>query len=495
VEQANALNRIGLSKSRLLSSLQCRKRLWLEVRQPELAGSFQEGRRAISAGHEVGEVARTLYPGGILVSAEEDVERVLEQSRDLVASSGDITLFEPAFEHRGVLIRADVLRRRRSKLRLIEVKGATTVKPYYLSDVAIQYWVLKGAGLEPDSVAIAHVNRGFVYPGGGDYRGLLRTVNVTAQVRKLQSAVPRWIRAARRVLAGDLPAIETGPHCDDPYPCPFVTFCGDQNTTEFPITLLPYGGKLVQALHDDGYRDLRDVPGDRLTSDTHLRIWRATLSGEPEVDAAAAAAVEDYAFPRFYLDFETISFAVPIWAGTRPYQQLPFQWSCHIEQPGASMAHRQYLDTSGSVPLRGFAESLIGTLGRSGPVFVYSAFESTRLGELASMLPECAAALERIRRRLVDLHPLVRRSYYHPAMRGSFSMKAILPVVAPELDYGLPEVQNGGMAQEAYLESIHADTSPERRQAIRSSLLEYCRRDTLGLVRVLALLDGAARAR
>src|SRR2546428_732692 len=135
VRQANVLNRIGLSKSRLLASLQCRKRLWLEVRQPELAARFQEGRRAISAGLEVGEVARTLYPGGILVSGEEDVERSLEQSRELVATSGDITLFEPAFEHRGVLIRADVLRRRRSKLRLIEVKGGTAVKPYYLSDV------------------------------------------------------------------------------------------------------------------------------------------------------------------------------------------------------------------------------------------------------------------------------------------------------------------------------------------------------------------------
>jgi hypothetical protein len=245
-------------------------------------------------------------------------------------------------------------------------------------------------------------------------------------------------------------------------------------------------------LSADGFEDLRDVPEGRLTNPTHQKIWRVTVSGRPELDPAVAEEIGRQPYPRFYLDFETIAFSVPIWAGTRPYQQIPFQWSCHIEGKDGCVAHEQFLDTTGDLPVRKFAESLIATATTSGPIFTYSHFEGTRLDELAAMLPGLAPKLQKIHGRLVDLLPLTRQSYYHPEMRGLWTLKAVLPTIASELNYEGLEVQDGDMAQLAYLEAINPETSQERRETIRTNLLEYCGRDTEGLVSLTRLFAGAS---
>lgn len=193
--------------------------------------------------------------------------------------------------------------------------------------------------------------------------------------------------------------------------------------------------------------------------------------------------MNDLDWPRYYLDFETITFAVPIWTATRPYEQLPFQWSCHVERQPGVLEHAEYLDTTGVSPMRSFAESLVRQLGDTGPLFVYSAFGSTRLRELASRYPDLAGAIHDVIDRLVDLLPLTRKHYYHPAMKGSFSIKAVLPTVAPDLNYEtLNEVHDGTEAQVAYLEMVDTDASPERQVQLGKALLAYCKLDTLAMV-------------
>lgn len=210
------------------------------------------------------------------------------------------------------------------------------------------------------------------------------------------------------------------------------------------------------------------------------------------MDPDAAAELRQHLYPRYYLDFETIAFAVPVWAGTRPYQQIPCQWSCRIEREDRSVEHKQFLDTRGELPVKALAENLIAAVGTKGPIFAYGSFEGTMLDGLAEMLPRVAAKLRKIRSRLVDVLALARQVYYHPEMKGSWSIKAVLPTIAPELDYGALEVQDGGMAQEAYLEAIHPETAAERRETIRRNLLEYCGRDTEGLVAIARFFGRAA---
>jgi hypothetical protein len=481
-----------LSKSKILSGLQCPKRLYLEVHRPELAETSEATELRFAVGHDVGEVARSLEPRGILIETGGDLTKALQETQAVLSGAENVTLFEATFEHGGVLVKADILGVEDHSRRLIEVKSSASVKDYHLPDVAVQYWVLKGAGFEPAKVELAHIDTSFVYPGSGDYRGLFAGVDMTNEAQQLQAEVTRWVREFKKVLAGDTPEVEIGNQCSDPFDCPFYGHCSAGiSMPEYPVTILPRGGALAAELQAEGYEDLRDVPEGRLTRPIHQKVWRTTVTGSPELDPEAAKVLAKYPYPCCHLDFETIAFAVPIWAGTRPYQQIPFQWSCHVEHEDGSIKHHEFLDTSGNLPVKEFAEFLISSVGTSGPIFCYGAFEGSRLADLGAMLPSLAPELNKIRARLVDLLPLARKHYYHPKMKGSWSIKDVLPTVAPELDYSDLEIQGGDIAQQAYLEAIDPSTLPARREAIRQNLLEYCGRDTQALVSIVGFFKNA----
>jgi hypothetical protein len=478
-----------LSKSKILSGLQCPKRLYLQVHQPELAEESDEQQKAFNYGNQVGEVVRQLHPGGRLIEYEEGLSRALEETRLLLAQPSRAIIYEATFSFNGVLVRADVFHQGDSGHRLVEVKAATEIKDNYYWDCAVQAWVIIGAGYPLDRVELAHVDTSFIYPGNADYRGLLNYEDLTDAIRPYLDQVPDKVAEFKKLLQGEMPQLETGSHCEDPYPCPFWPYCsqGQPEEPEYPACCLPYASaKLKEALKSDGIEDIRQIPEGYLTSENQERVRRITVSGQPELDPGAGEYLRGLPYPRYYLDFETIQFAVPIWAGTRPYQQLPFQWSCHIETRPAKLSHHWFLDTSGQDPLRAMAEKLLATLGDTGPIFSYGHFERTRLTKLAEMFPNLATDLERAKARLIDLHPLTRDHYYHPDMKGSWSLKVVLPTVAPDLSYeDLEEVQEGTAAQLAYLEAIDPATTPARRQELTERLLAYCQLDTLGLVRLV----------
>ena len=482
----------NLSKSKILAGLQCPRRLYLEVYHPELI-EFSAGTEArFKAGHQVGALAQALFPDGILIEHARAPGEALRETSERLKSAGNITLFEPAFQAGGAYFRADILRRSRGEWHLIEVKSTTEVKEYHRTDVATQTWVLEQQGIRPARVQLAHIDNCFVYPGGGDYRRLFAFADLSSDIQDLKPLVPRWLAQFKTLLAGAEPVISPGKQCKLPVECPFRNHCApaDQQP-EYPVTLLPRGGKTVEALVAAGFRDLREVPEDLLENPLHQLIHQVTLSGEPHLDPEAAKELQALGWPRYYLDFETIQFAVPIWAGTRPYQQLPFQWSCHVEQKGGVLEHREFLGLSGNPPMRAFAESLLRAIPPDdGPILGYNnGFELGILRGLAEMFPDLAAPLLALEDRFFDLLTLVRQNYYHPAMKGSRSLKAVLPTIAPDLNYASMVVQDGGMAQEAYLEVIQPETTDARREEIRHGLLAYCGMDTMALVRMVSFID------
>lgn len=485
----------GLSKSRIVSGLQCARRLWLETRRRDLLHVDAATQAVFDAGNQVGELARELYGPGLLIGHVEDIDQALADTAAALAQKGKRQpLFEAAFRYDGVLVRADVLKPVRGGYDLIEVKSTTSVKDYQLTDCAIQTWVIRQTGLPLRRVRLAHVDSGFVYAGDGDYCGLLVAEDVTDAVENLLDEVPRWVRRFQRVVRAGEPDIATGPQCFDPFSCPFYAYCRAQEPAgpKYPVSILPRAGKLVQALQQEGYADLRKVPATRLDNAIHQRVRKASLTGRPFLDPVAAERIAEFGYPRFHLDFETIGFVVPRWAGTRPYQQVPFQWSCHVEQRNGTLSEHAFLDLSGNAPMRAFAESLLHTLRQRGPIFVYNeSFESSRIRELAEMFPDLADGLLALTERIEDLLPLTRKHYYHPAMHGSWSIKAVLPTIAPELGYDqLEDVADGGQAQLAYQEAIAANTTRARRQALDKALRRYCGRDTLALVRLSHALAG-----
>ena len=498
-----------LSKSRLIHHHQCPKRLWLHQFRPDLEKFDSSAMALMENGNRVGEVARAMHPGGVLID-DEDLSQALEATAAALKGRKK-PLFEATFAYKGVLVRADLLLPVRGGYSLVEVKSSTKPKPYHLEDVAIQAWVIRHCEIDLRMVEIAHVNPGFVYKGHphqkslpqggerldcpcqGQYAGLLTRVDVTEEVEDLAREVPKWVRAARRTLKGEMPAISPGEQCHTPFPCPFKDYCSPK-AKGYPVELLK-DDTLAAELKAAGYSDLRKVPRALITKDRHLRVWEATKRGKAWLDPKAREILEALPYPRYYLDFETIQHPVPIWLGTTPVTQVPFQWSCHIENRHGGLRHEHFLGSGLEDPRRAFAESLIQTVRKRGPIFVYyQPFESARIQELSVLFPDLEATLKSIQARLVDLLPIARKHYFHRDLGGSWSLKAVIPTIAPELAYKDLEITNGNLAAASFDTLINAMRPPEGRRrlrrnrglitSLRSSLLAYCERDTLALVKL-----------
>ena len=474
-----------LSKSKLIAAWQCVKRLHLEKHHPEYGEVSARTESLWETGHQVGEIAQQLYGTEDSVEIPFDFKSMLAETKRLIEGGADFPIFEATFRHENVLIRVDVLIPDGDGWRAIEVKASTSVKDYHVLDCAIQDWVMRNCGINVTSISLAHINNQFVYQGDGNYAGLLAEHDLTDEVRTLEPTVIDLLVNARDAIAGQIPDIPVGTQCTSPYECQFINHCWPSDT-DYPISGL--GGSKAKlgnwvAL---GHRDIRDVDAGDITASTQLRIHHVTCQGEPEILPGAQAAFDALAYPRYYLDFETISPAVPFWAGTRPYQAVPVQWSVHIEAQGGALTHREFLDLSGEAPMRALAEALIEALGDSGSVLMYTNYEEQVINNLIDLFPDLAEPLGRISARLYDLHPVVKDNYYHPKMLGSWSIKAVMPTIKPEMDYAnLEGIKEGTAASEGFIEAIDPGTTPERKTELEEQLLRYCRFDTEAMVEIV----------
>lgn len=474
----------GLSKSRIISHRQCPKRLWLQIHRPELLDD-SANQASFAVGNTVGTLARDMIPEGVLIDAE-DLREALRQTRQALASKPRRVLFEATAQHDGVLVRADVLAPLPRGWHMIEVKSSSTRKNYQVEDAAIQSWVLRQAGVPVAAESLAVIDTAFVYPGKHHYAGLLRQEEITREVAELRAEVPQWIAAARNTLSNKkAPRIEPGPQCHAPFTCPFTGHCIPP-TEGYPVDILPYGGNLPAQLRAEGYSDLRDVPKSRLSKPRHLQVWKATRSGKAVVEPQLREFLRKLAYPRFYMDFESLNPAVPLWPGTRPYQQIVFQWSCHRQTRDGRVTHHEFLAEGREDPRYAFAVTLLDAVGSAGPVLVWNqTFEKTRLRELAALYPALAPRINKLIARIKDLLPEFRKHYYHPAMMGSTSLKAVLPTIAPDLAYDDLEVANGIQAGEVYQSTLLQEMAEDARQSARQALLRYCERDTGALVQIV----------
>ena len=475
-----------LSKSKIISGLQCAKRLYLEIHQPELREDGAQTEFLFAMGHRVGEVSQELVPGGVMIEMDNGLGGAIRETRRQLESGPAPPLFEATFSYDNVLVRADLFFQEKEGYRLVEVKASTGVKNYHLNDCAIQAWVIEGCGYPLCKVELAHIDNSFIYSGENRYDGLFYHADITEQVNQIKMEVPRWVRQFQKMLAGGMPDIDVGPHCSDPFECPFVDHCRP-SAPDYPVDILPYGGQVIDELLAQGIKDVRDIPAGYLTSTKHERVRQVTVSGKPFVSPKIKTYLSGLTYPRYYLDFETIGAAVPVWVGTLPYQaHLPFQWSLHKETKRGDLRHKEFLDLTGVNPMRSLAVALIEALDKKGPIIVYSHFERSVLRQLGSFFPELESDLKVLIERLDDLLPLMRDYYYHPDMMGSWSIKALLPTVAPDLSYNdLEEVQDGGGAQAAYAEAISLPDDSDRKKCLRHNMLKYCELDTLAMVRLV----------
>lgn len=484
---AMAAQRPSLSKSRLISAWQCPKRLHLEKHHPEFGDVSAQTESLFATGHRVGEISQQLYGTSESVEIEFDMRTgiMVHKTRELIAGGADFPIFEATFRHEGVLIRADVLVPDGEGWRVVEVKASTSVKDYHVLDCAIQDWVLRNSGIDVTSISLAHINNQFVYAGDGNFDGLLIEHDLTDEVRTLEPAVLELVAAAREAVTGPMPDIAVGARCTSPYECQFINYCWPTDT-EYPIAGLGGGKAKLGEYVALGYRDIREVPAENISAAIQQRIHRVTCSGKPEILDGARKDFDALAYPRYYLDFETIGPAIPIWAGTRPYAAVAVQWSCHIEESKGQFRHKEFLDLSGAPPMRKLAKALIEALGNSGPVLMWTNYEEGVIKNLISIFPDLAGPLQEIIDRLYDLHPVVKQNYYHPKMLGSWSIKAVMPAINLDMDYArLEGIKEGTAASDGFIEAIAPETAPERKAELDEQLRRYCKFDTEAMVEIV----------
>jgi len=470
-----------LSKSRFLAGLQCHLRLWYGCYRPELASPVSAAQEAMfQAGREVGTLATGLHPEGMLIEPDyQHHEEAVLATRAAMENPGLPALFEAAFLHDGVRVRVDILERVASAWNLVEVKSSTSVKEVYLADLAIQYHVLSGSGLSLARAGILHLNRQYEYDGCTlDLASLFTFADLTDTVVALQKGVSARLPLLREILARpEAPDVRPSRHCLSPYSCEFWEHC-TAATPEFWVLEL---SGITQAKLDRlallGIDDIRDIPSAFPLSRLQGRIRDSVLNDKEYVGPELAGDLRDVEYPVHFLDFETMAPAVPRYRGTRPYQAIPFQWSDHILSLTGTLEHRYYLCGEERDPREEFAATLLDAIGERGTIFIYTNYEREVLTRLARELLAPSA-------RFRDLQAAIRRSYYHPHFRGSFSLKAVLPALVPELSYESLAIRDGSLASLAYLRMFDPGTPAGERAKVRGDLLAYCGHDTLGMVRI-----------
>jgi predicted RecB family nuclease len=482
---------VRLSKSKFVAGVQCLKRLYYQIHQPELAEAAEESQESrLAQGHAVGLLAQARFQRGVFIGNEAGLAEAIARTARLIDNPFVPAIFEATFQHRGVLVRVDILERRpANRWRLIEVKSSLSVKDYHLYDVAIQAHVLEGCGLDLSSCGVMHLNRGYRYDGGQhDPKALFTIRNITAQIRVLEPEVLKLLKSEQKALALAYPPdIAPGPQCSDPVPCEFYSYCNPP-VPEHHISFLPrISAKKQSELLGLGITLIQEIPEDFSLTENQTRASNSVKTGQPWVGEDLGKELAHLKYPLYFMDFETLFPAIPRLAGMWPYSHIPFQWSVHRQQArGDDLDHFEFLAQTNEDPRKDFIESLCEALGSRGMIVAYNAgFEGERLKDLAGWMPQYTKQIDQIRARLWDLLPFVRKHVYHSQFQGSYSIKSVLPALVPGFSYEGMEVSHGGEAGLVWDQMVRDDLDPVDRSRLKAALLAYCRQDTLAMVKVL----------
>ena len=481
---------LHLTKSRYMAGLQCPRRLWLLAHEPTLYDEPAPG-TPLDIGQEIGRKAHLLFPAGVEVTEEPwDHGQAVARTAALMADAGVPAIFEAAFEYVGIRIRVDVLERLASGAwGLREVKSSSGPKDHYIDDIALQAYVLRGAGLNIPSIELLHVNTTYVRGANGiAWPEFFARLDVGEAVAAALADLPGRLPAMREWLnALTLPAAEPGSQCGSPYPCEFWERCTGHKPSDWVSYIPRLSQAQAESLKARGIEAISAIPPDFPLTARQIVIRDAIATGRPFVAPDLRCLLRGYGPPAGYLDFEAMMPPIPLYEGTRPYQTIPFQWSLHMLTGDDALHHQEFLADGASDPRRAFAETLIEALSDADtPIIVYSHYEQTRLKELAAAFPDLRDPLTAIIGRLADLLPIVRSAVYFPAAGFSNSIKSVGPALHPDFTYDdLEEIADGTAASAGFLQLGSGNlTDLEEIDRLRKALRLYCHRDTLAMVEV-----------
>jgi len=495
----------GLSKSKYTLFRQCGKALWLQTYKPEEAVIDDALKARFEAGNEVGDLAMGLFGAyeevTTIVDDKLDLKTMIEKTQDCLAR-GVENIAEASFTYDGNYCAVDILHKTADGYAIYEVKSSSgnleedkkdkeLVK--YARDIAYQKYVLTKCGINVTGTYLVRLNNQYVLDGALDIQNLFYINNLQDLVAEEYPLVEANIADARAILAKESePSCRLGGQCKAPYKCAFMDYCFKDIPSNSVFNIYRMSLKDKAKHYYNGIVSLEDAISNNIKLSPVQRIQVSGLVDNKEFinKNAISKFLDQLTYPLYFLDFETQQSAIPQYQGTRPYQQVPFQYSLHyIEYEGGPLLHKEFLAVSGQNPLRQIAEQLVNDI----PMDVcttayYKVFECTRLRELAAMFPDLKKHLENIADHIVDLlDPFQSGYFYRPAMIDSFSIKKVLPALFPDdpaLDYHNLEgsVHNGCEAMTIFPKI--KDMSPADQIKARTALLKYCELDTFAMVKL-----------
>lgn len=484
---------ITISKSSYIRGLQCVKSFYLNFyhKQFNIERDEQDTKK-FEIGQDVGKYAQQLFPGGVDCGYEltKDRAKSAELTRNAI-TDGNNVIYEAAFEYDGLLCFADILVKDGNEWLIYEVKSSTSVKDYYISDLSFQYYVISN-NIPVKNALIVCLNNQYVREGEIDIKKLFVMESILEQAMELNDDVKLNSDEYKKVTESKkLPQIKIGKQCDDPFTCDFKGYCWKDIPEYSVFDIQNMRGKQFE-LYDRGIVEIKDIPKDFNLNDKQQTEVDSYLNNTDFIDKTA---IKDFlrriSYPLYFLDFETFNSAIPEFDNTRSYQQILFQFSLYYKAlPDSEAIPYAFLAEPASDPRKAFAEDLIKMTEKPGMIMVYNAgFEKSRINELARDFPEYDTQLNNINSRIVDLmEPFRQKVYYKPEMKGSYSMKAVLPSINPEYSYDNLNVKEGSEAGSEFLR-MRSITDKLEIEQIRKNLIDYCNRDTYGMVVILEELE------
>jgi hypothetical protein len=473
-----------LSKSQYIRGMQCHKSLYLYKHHKELRDDISAAQQAIfSSGTNVGVLACDLFPGGIEVPFEgmSIPEQVAMTQREIV--KGTKAIYEASFEHNGLFVKVDILHKGKKGWELYEVKSAGEVKEVNYDDVALQYYVLKGAGIDLHKACLVHVNTSYVRNGDIEVDKLFTINDLTDDVVAMQDDVPSNLAAMRGVLDGATPQVDIGNQCSKPYRCDFHGHCWQHIPKDSVFDLAGHGINKFD-YNQRGLSTFEDLPLNELNASQRFQVEKHLQKGEHVDPKGLNDFLGTLWYPLCHFDFETFMSPVPLYDGTRPYRHVPFQYSLHIQrEEGGPIEHYEYLAEPNVDPRPEMIKQMLHEIPEDACVLAYyMSFEKGRIEDLIEDFPEHTEGLSRINENVRDLIvPFKKRYAYRWEQYGSNSIKKVLPAFIPELSYQDLEISDGGMAMEAY-HVMCAEQDAEKLTSLRKALLAYCGLDTEAMV-------------
>jgi len=495
-----------LSKTDYIIFRDCGKNAWVKIHKPEVykkypLSAFEQS--IIETGNMIDEFARKLFPGGALVSSRKDET----YTNELVAKKAPV-IYQPAFSTGRFRIACDMLvwNDARRVYDLYEVKsssggedGGGRRDKDYVFDIAFQKLVLLEQKIPLGRTYLIRLNRDYTRQGELDIPSLFVTDDFTIEVDESLDEIRASMENAYEILAsekeppGACSCIAKGrsAHCTTfEYSNPHVP-----EYSVHDIARIGMSKRKLAELVDSGIFHVKDVPDDIKLSEIQQKQVNVAQRGTPSIDGEGIAVfLATFKYPLSFIDYETYPSAIPRFDGYHPYNQIPFQFSLHIvEKPGTEAVHSEFLYTGKECPDESFAQALLAQVPKSGSVLVWNQkFEKGINSQVAERLPEYKTFMERLNSRVIDLiDPFAgkNQTFVHPDFRGSASIKAVLPVLAPHLSYKKLHIQEGGTASNTWNEIVTDVYDAEERDMKIKALKEYCHLDTLAMVEVWKYLD------